>query len=66
MHPREQETPLGPAALARRLRELRQQWPGTQVTQGVLAEALGTSTALISGWENLTNPLVRLLHLDHS
>jgi hypothetical protein len=59
MHPRQQqETPLGPAALARRLRELRQQWPGTRVTQGVLAEALGASTALISGWENLTNPSV--------
>ncbi len=59
MHPRhQQETPLGPAALARRLRELRQQWPGNRITQGVLADALGASTALISGWENLSNPAV--------
>jgi hypothetical protein len=59
MHPRQQqETSLGPAALARRLRELRHQWPGARVTQGMLAEALGASTALISGWENLSNPSV--------
>ena len=59
MHPRhQQETPLGPAALARRLRELRQHWPGTRITQGLLADALGASTALISGWENLSNPSV--------
>ncbi len=59
MHPRQQqETPLGPAALARRLRDLRHQWPGTRLTQGNLAEALGASTALISGWENLSNPAV--------
>ena len=56
MRPRPQETSLGPAALARRLRELRHQWPGVRVTQGAVAEALGASTALISGWENLSNP----------
>ena len=38
MPPRpQQETPLGPAALARRLRELRHQWPGTRVTQGMFS-----------------------------
>jgi hypothetical protein len=59
MQPRhQQETSLGPAALARRLRALRHQWPGTRITQGMVAEALGASTALISGWENLTNPAV--------
>ena len=58
MHPRPQETSLGPAALARRLRALRHQWPGTRVTQGMIAEAVGGSTALISGWENLTNTSV--------
>lgn len=58
MHPRPQETSLGPAALARRLRALRHQWPGTRVTQGMIAEAVGGSTALISGWENLTGTSV--------
>jgi hypothetical protein len=58
MHPR-QETPLGPAALARRLRELRErQWPGVRITQGMLAEALGGSTPLVSGWESTTNTSV--------
>lgn len=57
-HPR-QETPLGPAALARRLRELRErQWPGVRITQGMLAEALGGSTPLVSGWESTTNTSV--------
>jgi Helix-turn-helix domain len=58
MNPR-QETPLGPAALARRLRELRERhWPGVRITQGMLAEALGGSTPLVSGWESTTNPSV--------
>lgn len=56
MQPRPQQTQLGSAALARRLRSLRHQWPGARITQGMLAEALGASNALISGWENLTNP----------
>ena len=58
MNPR-QETPLGPAALARRLRELRErQWPGVRITQGMLAEAFGGSTPLVSGWESTTNATV--------
>ena len=58
MNPR-QETPLGPAALARRLRELRErQWPGVRITQGMLAEAFGGSTPLVSGWESTTNASV--------
>jgi hypothetical protein len=56
-HP-EQGTPLGPAVLARRLRELRTDYPGGRVTQGMLAKALGGSTALISGWENVGTPTV--------
>ncbi len=65
MHPR-QETPLGPAVLARRLRELREKrWPGVRITQGMLAEALGGSTPLVSGWESTANssvpPVSRLL-----
>ncbi|HEY7103412.1 MAG TPA: hypothetical protein VH573_17385 [Mycobacteriales bacterium] len=58
MQPRQQETSLGPAALARRLRALRHGWPGSRVTQGMVADAFGASTALISGWENLSNPSV--------
>jgi hypothetical protein len=57
MHP-EQGTPLGPAVLARRLRELRTTYPGGRVTQGMLAKALDASTALISGWENVGTPTV--------
>ena len=53
-----QQTQFGSAALARRLRGLRHQWPGARITQGMLADALGTSNALISGWENLANPTV--------
>src|SRR5512133_3395821 len=55
MPPGHDETPSGPVALARRLRELRE---NTRITQGMLAEALGTSTALISGWENVRKPVV--------
>jgi transcriptional regulator with XRE-family HTH domain len=48
----------GPAArLARRLRSLRiDGFPGQRLTQGELAEALGTSVPLISSWETRTNP----------
>jgi hypothetical protein len=55
MHPRH-EAPAGPAALATRLRALRRQWPGVRVTQAMVAEALGGSTPLVSGWESVTNP----------
>ena len=55
---RPQQTQFGSAALARRLRDLRHRWPGARITQAMLADALGASNALISGWENLTNPTV--------
>lgn len=51
------------SALARRLRELREQyWKGIHLTQGQLAEALGVSTGLISSWEQskATPPVHRL------
>jgi hypothetical protein len=58
MNPR-QETPLGPAALARRLRELRERhWSGVRITQSMLAEAFGGSTPLVSGWESTANASV--------
>lgn len=57
MHPG-QEMPLDPAVLARRLRDLRHQWPGSRITQGMLAEAFGASTALVSSWERLANPAI--------
>jgi hypothetical protein len=57
MHPR-QEAPGDPAALAARLRDLRRQWPGVRVTQAMVAEALGGSPPLVSGWESVTNPSV--------
>ena len=64
MNPR-QETPLGPAVLARRLRELRERrWPGVRITQSMLAEALGGSVPMVSGWESTASssvpPLTRL------
>ncbi len=44
------------AAFAARLRDLRvRAWPELRVTQGQLAEALGTSVPTISSWESLTN-----------
>lgn len=48
----------GPAMrLARRLRSLRTEgFAGRRLTQGELAEALGTSVPLISSWESRTNP----------
>lgn len=45
------------ASLAERLRELRERrWPDLAVTQGMVAEALGVSTALVSSWESATSP----------
>jgi transcriptional regulator with XRE-family HTH domain len=48
----------GPAVkLARRLRALRTEGlAGRRLTQGDLAEAMGTSVPLISSWESRTNP----------
>lgn len=57
MYPRH-EAPPGPAALAARLRDLRKLWPGVRVTQAMVAEALGGSTPLVSGWESASNPSV--------
>ncbi len=46
----------GHAAFAARLRDLRvHAWPDLRVTQGQLAEALGTSVPTISSWESRTN-----------
>jgi transcriptional regulator with XRE-family HTH domain len=50
------ENALGSGALARRLRELRSQWPGVVVTQRQLAQALRISVSLISSWESATAP----------
>ena len=54
------ETPPAPAALARRLKELREkQWPDVRVTQSMLGEAVGGESPLkvptISGWESPTS-----------
>jgi hypothetical protein len=46
----------GSPALANRLRELRNQWPGIVVTQRQLAQALRISVSLISSWESATTP----------
>ncbi|MBP2706270.1 helix-turn-helix domain-containing protein [Microbispora sp. RL4-1S] len=47
------------SALARRLRELREnRWPGVRVTQPQLAAALGVSVPLVSSWESRTSPRV--------
>jgi len=46
----------GEASLPVRLRGLRSGWPGLRVTQGHVAEALGTSVPLVSSWESQTNP----------
>jgi transcriptional regulator with XRE-family HTH domain len=44
-------------ALARRLRELRQEgWPGVTVRQPQLARALGVSVPSVSSWESERNP----------
>ncbi|WP_326833924.1 helix-turn-helix transcriptional regulator [Amycolatopsis rhabdoformis] len=44
-------------ALAERLRSLRKQsWAGVVITQRQLAEAFGVSNALLSSWENSSNP----------
>jgi transcriptional regulator with XRE-family HTH domain len=50
------DTTSGSDALARRLRELRGQWPGTVVTQRQLAQALRVSVSLVSSWESATTP----------
>lgn len=42
--------------LARRLRALRSEWPDERVTQGMIAEALGGTPQLVSGWESATAP----------
>jgi transcriptional regulator with XRE-family HTH domain len=55
MPPGHDETPPGPVVLARRLKELRE---NGGIKQGLLAEALGASTALISSWENVRKPVV--------
>lgn len=55
MNPRP-EASSAPMALGVRLRELREQWPGGRITQGMVARALGGSTPLVSGWESVTNP----------
>lgn len=48
-----------PAALARRLRELREQHSAEpRVTQSMVAGALGASTPLVSGWESTTSTSV--------
>jgi hypothetical protein len=52
------DTPRGPAALAPRLRDLRHQWPGVRVTQGMVADALSASTALVSSWESSSKPTI--------
>jgi hypothetical protein len=52
------ETPQGPTSLALRLRDLRHQWPGVRVTQGMVAEAFGASTALVSSWESPSKPTI--------
>lgn len=58
-----QETPLAAAALARRLRDLREKhWQGVRVTQQMLGEAVGGETPVkvptISGWESPTSTSV--------
>lgn len=55
-----------PQALARRLRALREeQWPGTEITQGQLAKAMGVSVPAISSWESRARPRVPpLVRLD--
>lgn len=61
MNPSSETAPESPA-LAHRLRELRQQWPGNRITQGMVAEAFDASTALVSSWEKASAvpPLGRL------
>lgn len=44
-------------ALARRLRQLREEQWDVRVTQHALAQALGVSEALISSWENQHDPV---------
>jgi transcriptional regulator with XRE-family HTH domain len=47
----------GTAALARRLRALREEnWPDSKLTQARLAKVFGVTDGLISSWESLSNP----------
>lgn len=58
MEPRQGVQPPSPVELARRLRELRtSRWPGTRFTQRTLGIALEVSPALVSSWENTSDPV---------
>ncbi len=47
---------LDPTALARRLRQLRQQrWPEKKLTQESVASALGVALSSVSSWESMTS-----------
>jgi len=50
------ESAPGQQALAQRLRELRNSWPGVVVPQRQLAQALRVSVSLVSSWESATTP----------
>jgi hypothetical protein len=59
MEPRHGNPSPSPAALARRLRDLRTgRWPGTKITQRTLGIALEVSPALVSSWESASDPAV--------
>ncbi|MFI7697619.1 hypothetical protein [Nonomuraea sp. NPDC049480] len=52
-----------PEALARRLRDLRKNhWPGMEITQARLHEAMGISPTLISSWESTKKPTIPPQH----
>ncbi len=61
--PSRQDGSSGSPALARRLRELREQsWPDVTITQATLAEAFGgLAGSTISSWESPTSPTVPTL-----
>ena len=58
MQPQRHDLSPGPAALARRLRELREErWPDLVLTQATMAEALGgLAVSTISSWESPNAP----------
>jgi hypothetical protein len=58
MQPPRHDLSPGPAALARRLRELREErWPDVVLTQATMAEALGgLAVSTISSWESPNAP----------
>jgi transcriptional regulator with XRE-family HTH domain len=58
MQPSRQTLSSGSAALARRLRELREErWPDVVLTQATMAEALGgLAVSTISSWESSNSP----------